>query len=314
MLRATGGATGKRPRGPSVFLEEVRDGCLAGRRARSTRWAGAGRRDNPLTAELARGPSGRPTRSARAAGGPTPGAALVARRRATPASRRWPTGRRGRPRARPDERPARAVVELGRATSTLLLAERARRRGTTAADVALPGAPVGHRSWSSCAATRPRWPARLRRPLPRRPAPARPPRHRLPRLAGAALRRRPAARRRRAARRGRRGRRRRRAARRAAGGVPGARVGRARRRSRWRCRSRRSVGGVVVRGRMDAVFADPDGGFDGGRLEDRRAARPGRGAARAAVQLAAYRLAWAALAGVPARRGCGRRSTTSART
>jgi DNA helicase II / ATP-dependent DNA helicase PcrA len=53
-----------------------------------------------------------------------------------------------------------------------------------------------------------------------------------------------------------------------------------------------SVGGVVVRGRMDAVFADPDGGFT---VVDWKTGSPPRGAvaAAAAVQLAAYRLAWA---------------------
>ena len=58
------------------------------------------------------------------------------------------------------------------------------------------------------------------------------------------------------------------------------------------------VDGVTVRGRMDAVFADPDGGWtvvdwktgavpDGGRM------------ASLAVQLAAYRLAWASLSATP---------------
>jgi DNA helicase II / ATP-dependent DNA helicase PcrA len=56
------------------------------------------------------------------------------------------------------------------------------------------------------------------------------------------------------------------------------------------------VGGIGVRGRMDAVFADPDGGWTvvdwkTGALPD-----PARMPALA-VQLAAYRLAWAALAG-----------------
>jgi DNA helicase II / ATP-dependent DNA helicase PcrA len=60
------------------------------------------------------------------------------------------------------------------------------------------------------------------------------------------------------------------------------------------------IGDRLVRGRIDAVFADaPEGGFDvvdwktgrpPGSPEERRAV---------AVQLAAYRLAWAALAGVP---------------
>jgi DNA helicase-2/ATP-dependent DNA helicase PcrA len=58
------------------------------------------------------------------------------------------------------------------------------------------------------------------------------------------------------------------------------------------------VGGVVVRGRMDAVFRTAEGGFD---VVDWKTGRRPSGAAAdaAAVQLAAYRLAWAALAGVP---------------
>ena len=61
------------------------------------------------------------------------------------------------------------------------------------------------------------------------------------------------------------------------------------------------IAGVAVRGRMDAVFTDPDGGFTvvdwkTGPLhvESRLPAL--------AVQLAAYRLAWADLAGVPPER------------
>jgi len=55
----------------------------------------------------------------------------------------------------------------------------------------------------------------------------------------------------------------------------------------------------LVRGRIDAVFADsPDGGFD---VVDWKTGRQPRSAAESkavAVQLAAYRIAWAALAGV----------------
>ena len=58
------------------------------------------------------------------------------------------------------------------------------------------------------------------------------------------------------------------------------------------------VGGVVVRGRMDAVFRDTDGAFE--VVDWKTGRRPGGAAAQAAaVQLAAYRLAWAGLAGVP---------------
>ncbi|WP_158885448.1 ATP-dependent helicase [Amycolatopsis anabasis] len=58
------------------------------------------------------------------------------------------------------------------------------------------------------------------------------------------------------------------------------------------------VDGVTVRGRMDAVFADPDGGWTvvdwkTGSVPDEDKLAP------LSVQLAAYRLAWAALAGVP---------------
>jgi DNA helicase-2/ATP-dependent DNA helicase PcrA len=61
------------------------------------------------------------------------------------------------------------------------------------------------------------------------------------------------------------------------------------------------IAGRPVRGRIDAVFGDaPVGGFD---VVDWKTGHPPRGAAEhqaVAVQLAAYRLAWAQLAGVPA--------------
>lgn len=58
------------------------------------------------------------------------------------------------------------------------------------------------------------------------------------------------------------------------------------------------VDGVLVRGRMDAVFADPDGGWTvvdwkTGAVPDQPRLRP------LAVQLAAYRLAWASLSSAP---------------
>jgi DNA helicase II / ATP-dependent DNA helicase PcrA len=60
------------------------------------------------------------------------------------------------------------------------------------------------------------------------------------------------------------------------------------------------IGDRLVRGRIDAVFADaPDGGFD---VVDWKTGRPPASPDEeraVAVQLAAYRLAWAALAGVP---------------
>jgi DNA helicase-2/ATP-dependent DNA helicase PcrA len=60
------------------------------------------------------------------------------------------------------------------------------------------------------------------------------------------------------------------------------------------------VGDRLVRGRIDAIFADdPGGGFDVVDWKTGRPPRPGREERVVAVQLAAYRLAWSALAGVP---------------
>ncbi|MFY1695731.1 MULTISPECIES: ATP-dependent helicase [unclassified Solwaraspora] len=58
------------------------------------------------------------------------------------------------------------------------------------------------------------------------------------------------------------------------------------------------IAGVVVRGRMDAVFAGPAGRYD---VVDWKTGRRPTGVAETAatVQLAAYRMAWADLAGVP---------------
>lgn len=59
------------------------------------------------------------------------------------------------------------------------------------------------------------------------------------------------------------------------------------------------IGDTLVRGRIDAVFADPDGGAT---VIDWKTGEPPRGPEamrQAAVQLAVYRLAWAALSGVP---------------
>ncbi|GIG85856.1 UvrD-helicase domain-containing protein [Plantactinospora endophytica] len=58
------------------------------------------------------------------------------------------------------------------------------------------------------------------------------------------------------------------------------------------------IGGLLVRGRMDAVFTLPGGRYD---VVDWKTGRQPTGvdADAAAVQLAAYRLAWAELAGVP---------------
>lgn len=60
------------------------------------------------------------------------------------------------------------------------------------------------------------------------------------------------------------------------------------------------VAGVTVRGRMDAVFADPDGGWT--VVDWKTGAVPPEDAMRSlSVQLAAYRLAWASLVEVPLR-------------
>jgi DNA helicase II / ATP-dependent DNA helicase PcrA len=60
-----------------------------------------------------------------------------------------------------------------------------------------------------------------------------------------------------------------------------------------------AIGGTVLRGRIDAVFADPDGGAT---VVDWKTGEPPRGpeaTRQAAVQLGVYRLAWAALRGCP---------------
>jgi DNA helicase II / ATP-dependent DNA helicase PcrA len=60
------------------------------------------------------------------------------------------------------------------------------------------------------------------------------------------------------------------------------------------------IGDQLVRGRIDAVFADsPDGGFDVVDWKTGRRPRTPDQQRAVAVQLAAYRLAWAALAGAP---------------
>jgi DNA helicase-2/ATP-dependent DNA helicase PcrA len=58
------------------------------------------------------------------------------------------------------------------------------------------------------------------------------------------------------------------------------------------------VAGVVLRGRIDAVFRRPDGGYD---VVDWKTGRPPTGdrLRAAAMQLAVYRLAWARLQGLP---------------
>jgi DNA helicase II / ATP-dependent DNA helicase PcrA len=58
------------------------------------------------------------------------------------------------------------------------------------------------------------------------------------------------------------------------------------------------VGDVVVRGRIDAVFRDADGGWD--LIDWKTGRKPSSGQLKTkSVQLALYRLAWARLKGVP---------------
>ncbi|HZC09619.1 MAG TPA: ATP-dependent DNA helicase, partial [Mycobacterium sp.] len=60
-----------------------------------------------------------------------------------------------------------------------------------------------------------------------------------------------------------------------------------------------AIDGTVVRGRIDAVFADPDGGAT---VVDWKTGEPPQGpkaTRQAAIQLGVYRLAWAALRGCP---------------
>ncbi|MBX6370699.1 MAG: ATP-dependent helicase [Acidothermus sp.] len=59
------------------------------------------------------------------------------------------------------------------------------------------------------------------------------------------------------------------------------------------------VAGIVIRGRMDAVFQDPDGGYT---IVDWKTGRRPADLTPAAVQLAAYRLAWSELTGCPLER------------
>ena len=58
------------------------------------------------------------------------------------------------------------------------------------------------------------------------------------------------------------------------------------------------LAGVVVRGRIDAVFRDPDGGWTVVDWKTGAVPDPGR-LKPLAVQLAAYRLAWASLSSTP---------------
>ncbi|GAA2367181.1 ATP-dependent DNA helicase [Dactylosporangium salmoneum] len=269
----------KRARGPSVFLEEIRERCLAGA-GQVDEWAPQPQADaqNPTAADL---PSASWPADPLGPRRPLLESAAAQVRSASgevdtqdPLARRWAE------------------------ETELLLAERARLapRADAAVDVSLPG----HLSVSQLVALR-RDPQRLARSL-RRPLPARPDPYArrgtafhhwleqrfqaerlldLDELPGAADE----------------------------GAAPDAALSDLQARflaSEWADRVPLDVevpfasviAGVVVRGRMDAVYRHPDGRYD--VVDWKTGARPaGADATAAAVQLAAYRLAWAELRGVP---------------
>jgi DNA helicase-2/ATP-dependent DNA helicase PcrA len=276
LLLASGfwwGESVKRPRGPSPFLEEIRDRCLAGAGVVDS-WEPA----PPSDAE-------------------NPALATVAR-----AS--WPSDPLGA--RRPLLESAAALVRSSSGVSsssrwdyeaTLLLAERSRLTPAAQVDVALPA----HLSVSQLVALR-RDPSRLARSL-RRPLPSRPDpyarrgtafhhwleqRFNATRLLDL-------------------------------DDLPGAADETATaddaladlqarfEASEWADRMPHDVevpfatviAGVVIRGRMDAVYASGDGRFE---VVDWKTGSQPRDGSAAAVQLAAYRLAWASLSGIPVER------------
>ncbi|MER7588508.1 ATP-dependent DNA helicase [Micromonospora sp. NPDC127501] len=301
----------KRPRGPSVFLREVYDACLDGGPGHLIdAWAPEPTPDatNPtaevvLRAEWPADPlGGRRPALAEAAGlvrrlmADGPAAALSGPVGPVPAGPVTPIGSSAEP-AEPVESEVDPEVARWQREADLLLAERAElTRLSGAVEVALPGA----LSVTQLVALR-RDPAALARTL-RRPVPAEPnPYARrgtafhawleqrfgadrlldLDELPGAAD----------------------------ADAAPDEALVELQERflaSEWAGRSPVEVevpfatviAGVVVRGRMDAVFARPGGRFD--VVDWKTGAQPtGPAADVAAVQLAVYRLAWAELAGVP---------------
>ncbi|HMG65642.1 MAG TPA: ATP-dependent DNA helicase [Streptosporangiaceae bacterium] len=281
--------------GPSAFLAEVRDACLAGAGSVAG-WAAEPEAEaaNPALADpaVAAWPAERAVdaRSAavRAAAGLVYGAMAELEREADDSADSAAAG------------PHQELMDSWASEADLLLAERARRRAGGHAQVALPSQLA-----VSALVTMARDPAELarqvRRPMPRPPAP-----HALrgtefhrwleerfgqPQLIDADE-------------------------------LPGANddldgtepdpelagLKAAFETSEWADRQPAGVevpfetliGGRLIRGRIDAVFADaPDGTFD---VVDWKTGRPPSSAAErraVAVQLAAYRLAWAELAGVP---------------
>jgi DNA helicase II / ATP-dependent DNA helicase PcrA len=280
--------------GPSAFLSEVRDACRAGAGS-VTEWAAEPEPDaaNPALAEpaVAAWPA---ERAADARSQAVRGAAGLVFQAMSDLAYRPPADAAAAP------GPDQELMDSWSSEADLLLAERARRRGGGHAQVALPSQLA-----VSALVTMARDPAELarqvRRPMPRPPAP-----HALrgtefhrwleerfgqPQLIDADE-------------------------------LPGANddpdgtdpdpelagLKSAFEASEWAGRQPAEVevpfetliGDRLVRGRIDAVFADAaDGGYD---VVDWKTGRPPSSAAErraVAVQLAAYRLAWAALAGVP---------------
>ena len=168
VLRVLVGRGRERPRGPSVFLEEIARRCADRRRASSTQWAGAAARRDATRTRCCRtgrrAPTGRPTRSAarRPDGRPTAAAGppLIAARPRTSSRRR--AGRAGRTRTIGGG----AVAARGRPA--------ARRAGPSWPGRRRPSrcALPAHLSVSQLVALR-RDPQRLARSL-RRPLPSRP--------------------------------------------------------------------------------------------------------------------------------------------
>jgi DNA helicase II / ATP-dependent DNA helicase PcrA len=289
--------------GPSVFLEEVRAACEAGAGTVAA-WADEPADDaaNPALAEPAQAPwpaapAGSRVEAAREAAELVTEAMSRAADVATAATARSGEPPPDQPGLSPDEL---AVVAAWERDATLLLAERAERRGDEAVAVALP-----RRLPVSSLVTVARDPAQLaqqvRRPMPRPPAPLASRGTEFHRwleqrfgpqrlidpgdLPGAADDdAEPAA-------------------------IPGDLDGLRQRfeagpwADRWPLEVEvpfeTLIGDRLIQGRIDAVFADaPEGGFD---VVDWKTGRPPASAGEeraAAVQLAAYRLAWAALAGV----------------
>ncbi|HEV2452381.1 MAG TPA: UvrD-helicase domain-containing protein [Streptosporangiaceae bacterium] len=316
--------------GPSAFLSEIRDACQEGAGLVAS-WAPppAPEAENPALAEPPSaawpvGPSGARYEAARAGAGLVRTAMAAYHRPDSQAGARRDSGESGErpgtaegPGAQPggmlphgmlgvaddqlvemlDEADQRLAAAWSRDT-TLLLAERARRRGEAAEEVALPGQ-ISVSALVTLARDAGELARQVRRPLPQPPAPQ--------------------------ARRGT-------AFHRwleqrfgaqhlidptdligMADEDPEADADLAELRARfeagaWADRWPREVevpfetriGDRVVRGRIDAVFADaPADGYD---VVDWKTGRPPGSAEERhaiAVQLAAYRLAWAALAGVP---------------